>query len=88
MMWKAEIKVMLKKSVLDPQGQAVEKALSALSYSQVGNVRVGKYMEVTLESESKAGAESQVKEMCDRLLTNTVIEDYTFTVTEGYGMSR
>jgi len=81
-MWKAEIKVLLKKSVLDPQGQAVEKALASLGYGNVKDVRIGKYMEVTISGGDRKSAEEQVREMCDRLLTNTVIEDYTFTVTE------
>jgi phosphoribosylformylglycinamidine synthase len=81
-MWKAEIKVLLKKSVLDPQGQAVEKALASLGYHNVNNVRIGKYLEVFMDGGDKLSAEAQVKEMCERLLTNTVIEDYTFTITE------
>lgn len=81
-MWKAEIKVLLKKSVLDPQGQAVEKALGSLGYGNVEDVRIGKYLEVTIAGGSRAEAEAQVREMCDRLLTNTVIEDYTFLLAE------
>lgn len=81
-MWKAEIKVLLKKSVLDPQGQAVENAMSALGYNNVSNVRIGKYMELFVSGDEKESAEKQVREMCDRLLANTVIEDYNFSVTE------
>jgi phosphoribosylformylglycinamidine synthase len=81
-MWKARIEILLKKSVLDPQGQAVEGALHSLGYENVKNVRVGKYLEVTVSSRDKDTAAAQVREMCDRLLANTVIEDYTFTVTE------
>lgn len=82
-MWKAEIKVLLKKSVLDPQGQAVEKSLASLGYENVSKVRIGKYLEVTVEGGDRAAAEAQVREMCERLLTNTVIEDYTFVLVEG-----
>ncbi|HHX73453.1 MAG TPA: phosphoribosylformylglycinamidine synthase subunit PurS [Firmicutes bacterium] len=81
-MYKAEIKVLLKQSVLDPQGQAVEKALATLSYDNVEHVRIGKYMEVTLRTNDRAAAEAQVREMCERLLANTVIEDYTFALAE------
>jgi len=81
-MYKAQIKVLLKQSVLDPQGQAVEKALASLSYDNVEHVRIGKYMEVTLRAEDRAAAEAQIREMCERLLANTVIEDYTFELVE------
>ncbi|RQD75279.1 MAG: phosphoribosylformylglycinamidine synthase subunit PurS [Candidatus Syntrophonatronum acetioxidans] len=81
-MWKAKIQVTLKKSVLDPQGVAVEKALKTLNYNNVGDVRVGKYLEVSVEGNDREEVESQIREMCDKLLTNPVIEDYTFEVTE------
>lgn len=81
-MWRAEIKVLLKKSVLDPQGRAVENALASLGYSNVNRVRIGKYLEVTVATPDRAAAEAQVREMCARLLTNPVIEDYTFTLVE------
>ncbi|NLZ38359.1 MAG: phosphoribosylformylglycinamidine synthase subunit PurS [Firmicutes bacterium] len=81
-MLKAQIKVLLKQSVLDPQGQAVEKALGSLGYNNVEHVRVGKYLEVTLAENNREAAHKQVEEMCERLLTNTVIEDYTFTLVE------
>jgi len=70
----------LKKSVLDPQGAAVEKALAALGYGNVGRVRVGKYMELLLEKASEEEASAQVEEMCRRLLTNPVIEEYTYRI--------
>jgi phosphoribosylformylglycinamidine synthase len=82
MMWKAEIKVLLKKSVLDPQGQAVEKALASLGYGNVQDVRIGKYLEVSFAAASQQEAEAQVREMSERLLTNPVIEDYTFELVE------
>ena len=81
-MWRAEIKVLLKKSVLDPQGRAVENALASLGYNNVNRVRIGKYLEVTVATHDRAAAEAQVREMCARLLTNPVIEDYTFTLVE------
>ncbi|HEY8391565.1 MAG TPA: phosphoribosylformylglycinamidine synthase subunit PurS [Capillibacterium sp.] len=81
-MWRAEIKVLLKKSVLDPQGRAVENALTSLGYTNVNRVRIGKYLEVTIATPDRAAAEAQVREMCTRLLTNPVIEDYTFTLVE------
>jgi phosphoribosylformylglycinamidine synthase subunit PurS len=81
-MWHVKIQVTLRKSVLDPQGVTVEKSLAALGYTNVGDVRVGKYMEFTLQDVSREAGEAQVKEMCQRLLVNPVIEDYTFELVE------
>lgn len=78
----AKIYVTLKGSVLDPQGSAVTKALHALSYRTVGDVRIGKYMEVSLEAESSEQGAELVRDMCDKLLTNPVIETYRFEITE------
>ncbi len=78
--WKAEVQVTLKKSVLDPQGVTVQKALSVLGYENVEHVRVGKYLELVLQAESELQAETQLQEMCRRLLTNPVIEDYTYRI--------
>jgi phosphoribosylformylglycinamidine synthase len=86
MNWEVEIKTMLKKSILDPQGQAVEKGLDSLSYKNVSDVKVGKHMELVIEDvEDKEEVESQIEEMCERLLANPVIEDYTFQVKEMEG---
>ncbi len=81
-MYQAKIKVTLKKGVLDPQGSAVQRSLRALDYGEVTSVRIGKYMEVNLEASNKETAEEQVKEMCQRLLANPVIEDYTYNLVE------
>ena len=75
--------VTLKPSLLDAQGRVVQDALHSLGYSNVDNVRIGKYME--LEITTPAGADSsqldtQIKEMCERLLSNPVIENYHFEV--------
>ena len=78
----AHINVMLRPLVNDPQGLAVCDGLHALGFEHVTSVRVGKRIEVTLDAASKASAEQQVAQMCDRLLANAVIEDYEFTVTE------
>lgn len=77
-MWKARIRVMLKKGVLDPQGETVRRSLAALGYAQVEEVRVGKYLEVTLDTPNREDAAAQVEEMCRRLLANPVIEDFGF----------
>lgn len=73
---KAKVKVTLKNGVLDPQGKAIEGALSHLGFGGVGEVRQGKYFEIDLAETDKAKAEAQVKAMCEKLIANTVIENY------------
>jgi phosphoribosylformylglycinamidine synthase len=78
--WLARVYVTPKEGVLDPQGKAVQHSLHALGYPEVGDVRIGKYMELRLVDVSRDSAEARVREMCDRLLANRVIEDYRFDV--------
>jgi phosphoribosylformylglycinamidine synthase subunit PurS len=74
---KARVYVTLKRGVLDPQGSAVNRALHAMGYGEVEDVRLGKYIEVTLrEGASEADERSRLEEMCRKLLANTVIEDF------------
>jgi phosphoribosylformylglycinamidine synthase len=73
---RARIIVTLKPGVLDPQGKAIQNALSALGFSGVTEVRQGKYIEVELDESDETQARAAVKSMCDRLLANTVIENY------------
>ncbi len=80
-MIKARITVTLKNGVLDPQGKAIEHALSALGFDGVGQVRQGKVFDVELEGNDRAKAESDLKAMCEKLLANTVIENYSVTLT-------
>ncbi len=75
---KAKIHVTLKQGILDPQGKAIEHALGSLGFKNAANVRVGKYMEVDVNETDRAKAESQVKAMCEKLLANTVIEEYRY----------
>ena len=79
---KALIYVTLKPAVLDPQGKAVRGALHSLGYEEASDVRVGKFIELTLEvpGEDRAKTEKRVKEMCEKLLANTVIEQYRFEI--------
>ena len=83
---KAFVYVTLKPAVLDPQGKAVRGALHSLGYEEASDVRVGKLIEITLEgSRTEAGRselEARVKEMCEKLLANTVIEEYRFEIQE------
>ncbi len=73
---KARVTVTLKSGVLDPQGKAIEGALKSLGVEGVGGVRQGKVFDVELETADKAKAEAALKEACERLLANTVIENY------------
>jgi phosphoribosylformylglycinamidine synthase PurS subunit len=76
-----KVYVTLKPTLLDAQGRVVQNALSALGYDNVEQVRIGKYIEMELASDGK-DVEREVKEMCDRLLANPVIENYRFEVIE------
>lgn len=75
---KAKVYVTLRKSVLDPQGKTVQHALGTMGFPEVKDVRMGKYIELDLGAMDKAQAEQKVRVMCEKLLANTVIEDYRF----------
>jgi len=75
---KARIKITLKTGVLDPQGKAIQHALTGLGVSGVNEVRQGKYIEVDLAETSEAAARVQVEKICKDLLANTVIENYAY----------
>ncbi|HSM81699.1 MAG TPA: phosphoribosylformylglycinamidine synthase subunit PurS [Nodosilinea sp.] len=74
--YNARIYVTLRPSVLDPAGTAVQSGLAHLGYDNVGSIRSGKYIELTLEAESESAASQQIDRMCDQLLANPVIENY------------
>ncbi len=76
----AIVNVFLKEGVLDPQGKAAHHALDSLGFDGVKDVRIGKQIVIKLDAEDKAKAEAEVKEMCETLLANTVIEDYTIEI--------
>ena len=73
---RARIHITLKKGVLDPQGKAVGQALAALGFAGVGEVRQGKVIDIDLAETDPNRARRNLEEMCERLLANTVIEDY------------
>lgn len=76
---KVTVTVELKPSVLDPQGKAIQHSLSALGFAGVEDVRVGKLFRITLHSDaSRDQTEQQIRQMCERLLANTVVENYSF----------
>ena len=75
---KAKVYVTLKKSVLDPLGKAVQHSLSTMGFGEVKDVRIGKYIELDLGEVDRAGAEKKLKTMCEKVLANTVIEDFRY----------
>lgn len=77
---KAKVHVTLKNGVLDPQGKAIENALGNLGFGGVSDVRQGKYIELNLSGSDKAAAKKSVEQMCEKLLANTVIENYRVDV--------
>ena len=79
---KVRVTVMMKKGVLDPQGKTILGSLHQLGYKEVTDVKAGKVLELSLPKVGKAQLEKKVKEMCERLLANTIIEDYEFEVGE------
>ena len=81
MIYSVLVEVQLRPGIADPQGATIERALPALGFDGVRNVRVGKAMRFTVDAQDAAAAESVVVEMCDRFLTNPVIEDAVVTVT-------
>ncbi len=79
---KAKVYVTLKKGVHDPQGEAVLGTLRHLGFSEVNGVRIGKYIELSLNGLSMEKADEEVEAMCKKLLANPVIESYTFEVSD------
>ncbi|MBD2293703.1 phosphoribosylformylglycinamidine synthase subunit PurS [Anabaena sphaerica FACHB-251] len=78
----AKIFVTLRPSVLDPAGVAVQSSLKQLGYDNVEQVRIGKYMEVTIISPDEPKARKDLNEMCEQMLANPVIENYRFDLIE------
>jgi phosphoribosylformylglycinamidine synthase len=79
-MIRARVYITPKQDILDPQGKAIQEALMTLGFSDVAEVRVGKYMEIAIHSESADAAAQTVKNMCEKLLANTVIETYRYDI--------
>ena len=73
---KARVTIMLKDGVLDPQGEAIKQALTSLEYNNVNSVRQGKVIDLELNESSEEAAIDSIEEMCEKLLANTVIENY------------
>jgi len=73
---KARVTIMLKDGVLDPQGEAIKQALTSLEYNKINSVRQGKVIDLELNESSEQAALDSIQEMCEKLLANTVIENY------------
>ena len=76
------VRVMPRQGLLDPQGTAVEHALAALGFHQVGRVRVGRTLEIALEGGSETKARGKLQEMCEKLIANPVTEDFSIDAVE------
>ncbi len=81
-MYLSKITVTLRKSILDPQGKAVEHGIHSLGYDDVRDVRIGKYIEIAVEAPNKKEAERITNDVCQKLLANPVMEDFSFVVEE------
>jgi phosphoribosylformylglycinamidine synthase len=78
--FRSKITVTLRPSILDPQGKAVELGMHSLGYQAVGRVRIGKFIEMSVDTSDRQSAEQVTREVCDKLLANPVMEDFSFTV--------
>ena len=77
-----KIFITLKNGVVDPQGITIKGALESLGYQGIANIRLGKYIQMELNSRSREEAEKDIEEMCGKLLANPVIEDYRYEISE------
>lgn len=84
-MYSAKIKVTLRKSILDPQGKAVEHSIQSLGFNNILDTRIGKYIELKIDTKSDEEARLVTDEVCRKLLANLVMEDYEFEVVSVNG---
>lgn len=87
-MYSAKIKVTLRKSILDPQGKAVEHSMQSLGYKNILDTRIGKYVELKIDAPNEEEAKRITNEVCEKLLANPVMEDYEFEVIGVNGAGR
>jgi phosphoribosylformylglycinamidine synthase subunit PurS len=85
---KVRVLVRLKPGILDPQGATVQRALTGLGFHDVRDLRVGKLIEVEVDAPSETSARRRVDEMCQKLLANPLLEDYTVELAEGTDLAR
>lgn len=84
-MYSAQIKITLRKSILDPQGKTVEHSLMSLGYKKIKDTRVGKFIELKIDVPDEDEAKKTTEEVCKKLLANPVIEDYEFNLVKENG---
>ncbi len=82
MSFRVHVRVMPRRGLLDPQGQAVEHALGALGFAEAGGVRVGRAIELEVSAPSRDQAEARARQMCDKLFANPVTEDYLLEIED------
>tara|TARA_B100000902_G_scaffold395993_2_gene455809 strand:+ start:3404 stop:3655 length:252 start_codon:yes stop_codon:yes gene_type:complete len=82
MKYKAEIDIMPLKTLLDPQGKAVSASMSNIGLSEIENVRIGKHISLEIEAENEDIASEKIKESCEKLLANQIMETYEFTLNK------
>lgn len=80
--YSAKIKIMLKKGILDVQGKTIENALNSMEYSNIHNVRIGKFVELIVVASNENEAQIIVDQACSKLIANPIIEDYDITINE------
>lgn len=81
-MYKATVIIKRRPKILDPQGKAVEQGAKLLGFNNVKSTRIGKYIEFNVELDSKEEAEKEVKEYCEKLLSNPIMEDFEYYLEE------
>ncbi len=81
-MYLSKITVTLRKSILDPQGKAVQHGIHSLGFDKVDDVRIGKFIELMVDASNRKEAEEVTREVCKKLLANPVMEDFSFVVEE------
>jgi len=80
-LFSAKIKVTLRKSILDPQGKAVEHSIQSMGFSSITDTRIGKFVELKIDTSSEEEARLVTDEICRKLLANPVMEDYSFEIS-------
>ncbi len=80
--FKAEIKISLRKGILDVQGKTVEQALHSIEFQDITSVRIGKFVELNIQAESIAKAKSMVEDACKKLIANPIVEDFQIDIVK------
>jgi phosphoribosylformylglycinamidine synthase len=81
-LFKAQVLIKRRPSILDPQGKAVEKGAEHLGIKNIRDTRIGKFIEFIVETDNKTAAEKEVNDYCSKLLSNPIMEDFEFTLTK------